>query len=493
MELNKILQQGITALKEGKFQEAERLYCEILQTHPTHPYANHNLGITLYTLGRLKEAEASYKEAIKFKPDYAEAYYNLGLTLQKLHKLEDAEVSYKKAIALKPDYAGVHNNLGLTLQKLHKLEEAEASYKKAIALKPDYAVAHNNLGNTLKDLGRLNEAEASYKKAIALKPDFAIAHNNLGTTLKKLHKLEEAEASYKKAIALKPDYAVALLNRGQILVEKREFELSLKDFDTCNNADSRSRALTSLYALGRVEEIYQRIETHSELDDENINVAAFSSFITAKEGKDTANKFCKNPMDFIHFSNLSSHLKNSNSFINEVIEELHNVKTIWEPINKTTYKGFQSMSNLFENPLGKLSNLKSIITDELDLYYLKFKKESCSYIKKWPSKKKLFAWHVILKNQGYQDAHIHSGGWLSGVIYLKLVPALEKNEGAIELGLNGEFYSDVNSPKVIYQPKLGDIILFPSSLHHKTIPFSTDTDRISIAFDLMPKGVLYQL
>ena len=390
MELNKILQQGITALKEGKFQEAERLYCEILQTHPTHPYANHNLGITLYTLGRLKEAEASYKKAIALKPDYTEAYYNLG------------------------------------------------------------------------------------------------------NTLKELHKLEEAEASYKKAIALKPDYAVALLNRGQILFEKREFELSLKDFDTCNSADSRARALTSLYALGRVEEIYQRIETHSELDDENIRVAAFSSFIANKEKKDTAHNFCRKPMDFINFSNLSSHLENPNSFITEVIEELHNVKTIWEPINKTTYKGFQSMSNLFENPLGKLSNLKSIITDELDLYYLKFKKESCSYIKKWPSKNTLFAWHVILKNQGYQDAHIHSGGWLSGVIYLKLVPALEKNEGAIEFGLNGEFYSDVNSPKVIYQPKLGDIILFPSSLHHKTIPFSTDTDRISIAFDLMPKGVLYQ-
>ena len=47
MELNKTLQQGITALKEGKLQEAERLYCEILQTHPTHPHANHNLGITL--------------------------------------------------------------------------------------------------------------------------------------------------------------------------------------------------------------------------------------------------------------------------------------------------------------------------------------------------------------------------------------------------------------------------------------------------------------
>ena len=487
MELNKTLQQGITALKEGKFQEAERLYCEILQTHPTHPYANHNLGITLYTLGRLKEAEASYKEAIKFKPDYAEAYYNLGVTLQKLHKLEEAEASYKKAIALKPDYAVAHNNLGITLYTLGRLKEAEASYKKAIEFKPDYIDAYYNLGLTLQKLHKLEEAEASYKKAIALKPDYAVAHNNLGNTLKDLGRLNEAEASYKKAIALKPDYRTALLNRGQILFEKGEFELSLKDFDTCNNADSRSRALTSLYALGRVEEIYQRIETHSELDDENISVAAFSSFIANKEKKDTAHNFCRNPMDFINFSNLSSHLENPNSFITEVIEELHNVKTIWEPLSKTTYKGFQSMSNLFENPLGKLSNLKSIITDELDLYYLKFKKESCSYIKKWPSKKKLFAWHVILKNQGYQDAHIHSGGWLSGVIYLKVVPTLGKDEGAIEFGLSGKRYSHVDSPKVKYQPKLGDIVFFPSSLHHRTVPFTTDTDRIIVSFDLMPK------
>ena len=175
-----------------------------------------------------------------------------------------------------------------------------------------------------------------------------------------------------------------------------------------------------------------------------------------------------------------------------MIEELHNVKTIWEPRNLATRKGFQSNINLFENPLEKMSYLKSIIIDELDSYYSKFKNESCSYIQKWPSEKRLVGWHVILKQHGNQNVHNHPSGWLSGVIYLKLVPALEKNEGAIELGLNGEFYSDVNSPKVIYPPKLGDIILFPSSLHHKTIPFSTDTDRISIAFDLMPKGVLYQ-
>ena len=176
-------------------------------------------------------------------------------------------------------------------------------------------------------------------------------------------------------------------------------------------------------------------------------------------------------------------------FIADAIEELNDIKTSWEPDNKATKKGFQSTSNLFKNPIGRLKDLRSIIIAELASYYLKFKNENCSYIKKWPSKKNLVGWHVILKQQGYQNPHIHPGCWLSGVIYLKVVPHLGKNEGAIELGLNGELYLDLNSPKVIFQPKVGDIIMFPSSLHHKTIPFSVDEDRISIAFDLIPNEI----
>ena len=76
---------------------------------------------------------------------------------------------------------------------------------------------------------------------------------------------------------------------------------------------------------------------------------------------------------------------------------------------------------------------------------------------------------------------------MSGVVYLKVLPNLEKKEGAIEFSLNGEHYSHPDSPKIVYQPKIGDIVLFPSSLYHRTIPFSKDIDRISIAFDLMPE------
>ena len=226
MELNKnqTLHRAINAHKEGKLEEAERLYREILEIEPTQLDANNNLGVLLQSSNRLEEAEKSYKKAIELKPDYAEAHYNLGNTLNNLKKFEEAEKSYKKAIELKPDYLSAHQNLGITFNKLGHLEKAKECYEKVIEINPNYPVSHNNLGNIQKDLGRLDEAEASYRKAILLKPDLAEAHNNLGAIMNKLERLEEAEVSYRKAIELKPDYAGAHTNLGGLLVKLNKLE-----------------------------------------------------------------------------------------------------------------------------------------------------------------------------------------------------------------------------------------------------------------------------
>ena len=54
------------------------------------------------------------------------------------------------------------------------------------------------------------------------------------------------------------------------------------------------------------------------------------------------------------------------------------------------------------------------------------------------------------------------------------------------------FDQDINSSKLTYQPELGDIVFFPSSLHHRTIPFLTDTDRVIVSFDLKPNQLIRQ-
>ena len=378
--------------------------------------------------------------------------------------------------------------LAAALKQNGRIDESLVASQKSVQLDPQDAEAHYNLGIVMQELGRLDEAEAIYKKAITLKPDHK-AHNNLGIVMQELGRLDEAEASYKKAITLKPDFIQAIKNRWLLLFNQKRFEEALLDADLCISKGSRQLDLTTLYALGRIDEIYKRLEVRSKIDGENITIAAFASFIAEVEKKNTKYNFCPNPIDFIHHANLSNHINDSKSYISELTNELDSVKTIWQPSKKTTVGGFQSPVgfNLFKSPTGKIEQLKSIIINELNVYRKKYSNKSCSYIKKWPFQNYLNAWYVVLKKQGYQKPHIHPGGWLSGVIYLKVVPSLDKNEGAIEFSLNSEYYSNVNSPKLIHQPKLGDIVFFPSSLHHRTIPFSTNTDRIIVSFDLKPK------
>ena len=456
----------------------------ILNTEPSQEQLNTLL--EYYQTGRYADAEKLSLSITQEFPEHQFAWKILGGILKQNCRISESLIACQKSVQLNSHDSEAHNNLGVIFRELSRLNEAEASYRQAITLKPDYAEAHNNLGNTLFKLGKTIEAIKSYRKAIELKPDFANAYYNLGNIQQILNKNDQAEANFTIAINLKPSYKSALLQRGVMLLVKNKFELSLKDFDLCNTEKTRAYALACLYNLGRIDEIYERIEKNSQLDNENLRVAAFSSFINYKEKKITANKFCNNPIDFISHSNLSTHLKNSNAFINELIEELKIIETVWE--DKTTFNGFHSIHgvNIFENAHKKISNLKSIIINEVNSYYTKFKNEDCSYIKKWPLEYNINGWYIILNQQGYQSAHIHPSAWLSGVIYLKVVPHLGKNEGAIEFSLNGWGYSDPNSLKAIHQPKEGDIVLFPSSLHHKTIPFSADANRIVISFDLIP-------
>lgn len=481
-EINQMLEN----YQNGKFDISLNLALSILKKDPKHNLTIKILGSIYEQQDKLDESLKMYQKSLALDNNDPEAHNNLGLVLQKLGRLQEAMLSLKKAIALKPDFIIAIYNLGNTLKEIGNLEDAEINLKRCIELKPNFIEAYINLANTQSENNHFKDAERSLKKCIELKQNFIPAHYNLGNLLKKLGRLDEAMTSYNYLLKLKPSYKPALLGRGQIFFIKKKFDQALNDFDNCNTSESRARALITLYNSGNIDEIYQRINNNAKLDEKNLRVAAFSSFISHKENKETKNNFCKNPLEFLYFSNLSSHLKNSDKFIDDLIDQIKHINASWEPSNKTTIKGFQSTKNLFVDPKKKIKDLQKIIIDELQKYNLKFKDKSCLFINEWPLKKNLFGWHVILQQQGYQDPHIHPAGWLSGVIYLKVVPSLEKNEGAIEFSLNAQNYSDVKSPKFIHQPKKGDIVFFPSSLHHRTIPFTTNTDRIIISFDLLP-------
>jgi len=275
LTIEQALQQGVAAHKEGKLQDAERLYRVILQSQPLHPDANHNLGVLAVSVNKADEALPLFKTALEANPkieqfwlsyidalmkekqnevarQFIEQAKQQGVAREKLNVFETQLASKNKPENVKsagpsqvqlntllehyqngrlgaaeklavsitqefPQHQFSWKVLGAVLGQAGRKSEAVDANQTAVTLSPQDAEAHNNLGNTLQELGRLDEAEASYTQAIALNPDYAGAHSNLGNTLKELGRLDEAEASYTQAIALNPDKAEAHSNLGSTL------------------------------------------------------------------------------------------------------------------------------------------------------------------------------------------------------------------------------------------------------------------------------------
>ena len=147
--------------------------------------------------------------------------------------------------------------------------------------------------------------------------------------------------------------------------------------------------------------------------------------------------------------------------------------------------GIQSSGNLFSEPCGALADLNQIIRDEISNYFAKHQTSDCLFIKMWSQKYTLKGWYILMEKGGHLAPHNHPHGWLSGVIYLKM-PAREANEGSIEFSLHGNNFPVLDSehPKKLYRVMEGDLVMFPSSLFHRTTPFYSDETRLCISFDL---------
>ena len=264
-DLAALLQSALILHQQGRFDEAEALYREILRSQPHHfdalqllatiaaqkknfleavvlfdqaltissdqPGVLNNRGNALTELKRFEEALLSYDRSVALKPDYAEAYSNRGVVLKELMRFEESLLSYDKALALKPNYAGAYANRAVALQKLARYEDALLSYDKALELKADYTEAYLGRGVVLEALRRYEEALLSYERAIELQPDYAEALANSAVALQKLMRYEEALLSYDKAIKLQPDDADAYSNRGVALEALRRNKEALLSYD----------------------------------------------------------------------------------------------------------------------------------------------------------------------------------------------------------------------------------------------------------------------
>ena len=105
LTIEQALQQGVAAHKEGKLEEAERIYRAILQSQPLHPDANHNLGIIAVAYGKYEAALPFFKNAIDVNGKQEQYLKSFLEALIKLGKIHTARTVLQQAdpVVLKTD------------------------------------------------------------------------------------------------------------------------------------------------------------------------------------------------------------------------------------------------------------------------------------------------------------------------------------------------------------------------------------------------------
>lgn len=145
--------RAVALHREGKLDEAQRLYRTVLAEQAEHADALHMLGVIEVQQRRVAAGIQLIQRAIELKPADASLYCNLGEAYRAQGRFDLAVTSYRQALLLNARVTEVHNNLGLALQALGDWREARAAFEASLRLQPQNAEAHFNLSRLLLQQG----------------------------------------------------------------------------------------------------------------------------------------------------------------------------------------------------------------------------------------------------------------------------------------------------------------------------------------------------
>lgn len=205
LSLDQAVQLAIGLQREGRLDQSEGIYKEILSVNPHHPDALHFLGVLHFQRGKTEKAIEAILKAVEVAPDYMDAHNNLGNVYMENRRFDEAETEYKRTVELAPNHVGARNNLGAVLRALGRLDEAESIFRDALDDHPDFYPLHYNLGYLLYQKGKEENAVEHFFKAVVIDPDQARSKVRLGLALISLGRREEALALYRDWLENEPD------------------------------------------------------------------------------------------------------------------------------------------------------------------------------------------------------------------------------------------------------------------------------------------------
>ena len=227
MQQDILLSSAIQSYSSGQFDQAERLFRQVLDLNPTEGQALYFLGIIALSKGIADEACRLLYEATLSEPQNKDFSYSLAVALQETSKLDEALNRYLK-IADMPE---AQNNMGNIYRQTGELEKASAAFDKAIQINPKMVWAYVNKALLERQKGNQKQAEELLEKALQIEPDFVQALYQLSVQNRLNNNFNKSLQLIEKAIKINKNIDSVWVEYGKVLNALNRPEDALNAFE----------------------------------------------------------------------------------------------------------------------------------------------------------------------------------------------------------------------------------------------------------------------
>ena len=382
------------------------------------------------------------------------------------------------------------NLLALGYRYTNNVEAALKIYEDLLRLNPGNFLLSTNLGNLYMAIGKISKAIDCFEVAFKKEPNHVSNLEALAIAYQDTGRNKEAIDCFKKVLALDEGKESARYHLARMLVRLNYYSEAIEHFDKTNYGLSKSHLLECLYYLGDKDKFYEHYRELINRKIINPLMASIGSHASIRFNiSNKENPFCSDPFNYIKKQNITDNNELNDDLISSILE-FHKSGESDPKSQPLLSNGKQSSGNIFLNQRNDIQLLKKILENKVKNYLKEFSTSNEGFIINWPKNFKIYGWLVSISSGGKLSAHIHKEGWLSGSLYFKMPSKKTKNEGNIVFSLDGANYPTDGKKfdKKSVDVNKGDLVLFPSSLFHHTIPFKSNEERFTFAFDIIPQN-----
>ena len=489
------------SLALGQNKQTEKLLLKAAEIQPENAIVHRNLGIFFSQMQRQKDADLAFQKSLELGPKDVQTHYCYAVHLDGSHRPKEASERFLAASEISPENPDIWTGLARAQRSLGQFDAARESCLTALEFTPDHLPALNNLGALSTEMEDYISAIGYLERSIKLNPKQPRAWFNLGTTYQRAERLEEAIEAYQNALQNQPDSAEILQALGRTFQKQESHQKAIEIFSKASEIAPDNPQVSYYLACGHIGAgniSEARTVCNRFLERHPADATALSclALIASEHGSEEENK------QFNCFDSIIQTVKvptpdifaDEQSFIKTLANHILSNPTLSDTGQDHATRNGLHTGSLSQSGMGPLSHLEDTIASSLDAYvaFLNQTKSNEYLVSNRPKNWFLDIWGVAMNNQGHQIAHYHPQSWVSGCFYAQLPPVVsEENnsqEGWIEFGSPPEDFFSIGGYKVkAFKPLVGSMFLFPGYLTHRTIPFTSDEVRISIAFDIVPK------